>query len=488
MTTVEDLRQERLKKLEILKGAGMPAFAHSSWKQMDNSEFKERFKELEAEQKEVALAGRVMSKRGHGALSFLDIFDGTERVQVVVKKDELDEEKFELFSKVVDKGDFVDFKGFAFTTQRGAESLLAKDWKMLSKSLIPMPDEWVGVKDEETRLRYRYLDIILNDELRDLIYKRAKFWQIIRDFLLERGFLEVETPILETTPGGAEAAPFVTHHNALDTEVYLRISPELWHKRLMVAGIPKVFEIGRIFRNEGMSAEHAQDYTQVEFYEAFKNFEDGKEMIKELYRRLARELLGSEKFSSRGAQIDLSKEWEDYHFVDIIKKRFDIDALETSKEEVHKKLQEEGIKFDPEATDIGRGLDLLWKSIRKEYIGPGFLVGIPKFMEPLAKPSKEDPRIVERFQVLLAGTEMGKAFNELNDPLDQKERFIEQQALRDAGDEEAQMADMDYVEALEYGMPPTFGFGVSERLFSFMMDKSIREAQIFPLLKSKSKN
>ncbi len=486
MTTIQDLRQERLKKLELLKKYGLESYAHDSWQSHENKTFLENFDEFEKSQEEIALAGRVMSKRGHGALLFVDLYDGTARVQVVFKKDVLGDEKIEILEKVLDTGDFIDVKGIAFTTQRGHQSLLVKDWRMLTKSLLPLPDSWVGLKDEEARLRQRYLDILLNEEARDMFVKRAKFWQTIRDFLLERDFLEVETPIIETTTGGAEARPFITHHNALDIEVYLRISAgELWQKRLMVAGFPRVFEIGRIFRNEGMSNEHLQDYTQMEFYMAYKDYYYGMQMIQELYTKIADEVFGTRVFEIRGHKVDFNKKWEQISFVEIIKERFGIDPLNTSKEEVHKILDKHGIKYEKNETDIGRGIDLLWKSIRKEISGPAFLVDVPVYMEPLAKKKRDNDKLVERFQVMLAGSEMGKGFSELNDPIDQKERFLEQQALRDAGDEEAQMADLDYVEALEYGMPPTFGFGVSERLFSFLMNKSVREAQIFPLMKPK---
>ena len=488
MTTVEDLKKERLKKLELLKELGIEPYAHDSWQDTEIKDFLDNFEELERQGKEVALAGRVMSLRGHGALIFLDLFDGTGKVQVVVKKDEIGEKEIEIFEKVVDRGDFLDFKGIAFTTKRGAKSLLAKKWRMLTKSIMPLPDSWTGVKDEETRLRKRYLDILLNEEVREMFEKRARFWQTIREFLLERGFLEVETPVLETTPGGAEARPFVTHHNALDIDVYLRISAgELWQKRLMVAGFPRVFEIGRIFRNEGMSFEHLQDYTQLEFYMAYKDYEYGMQMIKDLYLKIVDEVFGTRKFTIKGMEVDFGKdEWEKISFVEIIKENFGIDPLNTSVEEVHKKLDELGIEYDKKETGLGRGVDLLWKKLRKSIAGPAFLIDVPVYMEPLAKKKRDNDKVVERFQVLIAGSEMGKGFSELNDPLDQAERFKEQQALRDAGDEEAQMADSEYVEALEYGMPPTFGFGLSERFFSFLMNKSIREAQIFPLLKPKT--
>ncbi len=486
MTTIEDLRQERLKKLEILKEHGMPAYAHDSWQDTEIKDFLSNFEELEKSQKELALAGRVMSKRGHGAIVFLDLYDGTGTVQILVKKDEL-ENDFDLFEKVVDVGDFLDFKGVAMLSKRGEKSLLAKRWRMLTKSLRPLPDKRTGLKDEEARLRQRYLDILLHEEVKEMFVKRAKFWQTIRDFLLERDFLEVETPVIETTPGGAEARPFITHHNALGIDVYLRISAgELWQKRLMVAGFPRVFEIGRIFRNEGISNEHLQDYTQMEFYMAYKDYNYGMQMIKDLYLKIADEVFGTRKFTIRGMEVDFDKEWEKISFVEIIKERFGIDPLDTTEEEVHKKLDELGIEYDKKETGLGRGVDLLWKQLRKNIAGPAFLIDVPVYMEPLAKKKRDNEKVVERFQVLIAGSEMGKGFSELNDPLDQAERFKEQQALRDAGDEEAQMADMDYVEALEYGMPPTFGFGLSERLFSFLMNKNIREAQIFPIMKPKN--
>ncbi len=483
---IAEFKKERLAKAELLKKAGQNPYATKTNRDITIANFIEQFDELEKSGNTKTIAGRILAKRGHGALIFIDIYDGTGRTQSVLKSDEMDPNLHELFVNTADTGDFVEITGTAFTTKRGAQSVLAKKWQILTKSLLPLPKEHFGIKDEDERFRKRYLDMILNEKVARLPKLRSIFWNTMRNFLLERGYIEVDTPILENKTGGAEAKPFITHHNALDIDVYLRISPELWHKRLMVAGIPAVFEIGRIFRNEGMSNEHLQDYTQIEFYEAYKSFQEGKEMIMDLYRTVAGAVLGTETFTSKGVKIDLSKQWEEYHFINIIQDRFAIDALNTTKDEVHKKLREYRIQFNPHNTDIGRGLDLLWKSIRKEFTGPGFLVGIPKFMEPLAKASKEDPRIVERFQVLLAGTEMGKAFNELNDPTDQRERFLEQQALRDSGDDEAQMADMDYVEALEYGMPPTFGFGVSERLLSFMLDVPIREAQLFPLMRPKS--
>ena len=316
--------------------------------------------------------------------------------------------------------------------------------------------------------------------------RTSKFWNTVRQYLLARGYIEVETPVLETMTGGAEARPFVTHHNALDIDVYLRISAgELWQKRLMVAGLPKVFEIGRIFRNEGMSFEHLQDYTQMEFYEAFADYEQGMEMVTDLYRTIADEVYGSRVFTIKDFTVDLGEEWKRYDFCALIKEHFGIDPLKTDVEEVTRTLKEKGIAFDSKSMSLERGVDLLWKQLRKSIGGPGFLIGVPAYLEPLAKRSEKDKRVVERFQVLLGGSEMGKGFSELNDPIDQAGRFAHQQSLRDGGDEEAQMTDASYVEALEHGMPPALGFGMSERLFSFLEGVSAREGQIFPLMRPK---
>ncbi len=485
-----ELKNERLVKAGLLRDSGQNPYAISSNRDTTISDFADQFDLLEKSGEIKTVSGRVMAKRGHGALIFIDLYDGTNlnsnndgRLQAVVKSDEINEDAHKLFVDTVDIGDFIELTGLALTTQRGARSLLVKEWRILTKSLLPLPKEHFGIKDEDERYRKRYLDMILNKDVAKIVTLRSKFWNTMRKFLLDRDYLEVETPILENTTGGAEATPFITHHNALDIDVFLRISPELWHKKLMVAGIPKVFEIGRIFRNEGMSAEHLQDYTQLEFYEAYSDYTKGMQMVKDMYRTVAKEVFNTSTFNIKGYDIDLNEEWEQYDFTKIIKDRFNIDPLNIEVDALHKKLSEQGIEFDPKITSIGRGIDLLWKSIRKEFAGPGFLIGVPKYLEPLAKSTTDNPNIVERFQVILAGSEMGKGFSELNDPVDQRERFESQQKLRDSGDDEAQMSDDSFVEALEHGMPPTFGFGVSERLFSFLMDKSIREASLFPLMK-----
>lgn len=480
---LEEIRAERVAKLQKLKEAGMEAYPAKTARTHSVEQFLASHEALQGSGEEVTLAGRVMSLREHGGSLFVDLFDGA-KTQAYLQKDKLGEAAYDLFVSTVDTGDVVECTGVAFTTKRGMPSLEVSAWKMLTKSILPLPDEWFGIKDEDERYRKRYLDILLTKELADRIKRRSVFWNTIRQFLLERGFVEVETPVLETTTGGADAKPFVTHHNALDIDVYLRISAgELWQKRLMVAGLPKTFEIGRIFRNEGMSAEHAQDYTQLEFYQAFSEYKEGMEVITELYRTIADKVYGTRAFKIRDFDVDLGSEWQRYDFCALIQKQFAIDPLTTTADGVKEILKKHSIPFEEKGFNLERGVDLLWKQIRKTLAGPGFLVNVPVYLETLAKRSSTDDRVVERFQVLIAGSEIGKGFSELNDPVDQESRFKHQQALRDAGDDEAQMNDADYVEALEYGMPPTFGFGVSERLFSFLEGVSIREAQIFPLLR-----
>jgi lysyl-tRNA synthetase class 2 len=488
-----DIRSERLKKLELLKAAGMEAYPVTVTKDYLISEVLARFEALEQDAASITIVGRIMARRGQGGIIFVDLFDGsispdtgsTGRMQTVFQKDDMDTALFELFNDVVDIGDFIQVTGTPFATKRGERSIKVSGWTMAAKSLLPIPDEWFGLKDEEKILRERYLDILLNADVRAMFERRSKFWNSIRQFLIERGFMEVETPMLESSPGGADARPFVTHHNALDIDVYLRISAgELWQKMLLVAGFPKVFEIGRIFRNEGQSREHAQDYTQLEFYQAFSDYREGMRMIQEMYRNVAMEVYGKYTFDINGHTVDLANEWTTIDYTDILKEKYNIDPIYCTEEEAIEKAHEAGV-LGSEKPNKARAIDHLWKSIRKTLSGPAFLIGVPLFLEPLAKRSSENPNVVERFQIILAGSEMGKGFSELNDPIDQRERFEAQQAMRDAGDDEAQRLDEGYIRAMEYGMPPAFGFGVSERLFSFLEDKPISEGQLFPLLRPK---
>jgi lysyl-tRNA synthetase class 2 len=485
MASFEEIRKVRIDKLNLLQGKGVNPYPAKTAREYSLKQVIDSFEDL-AKKESIVLVGRVMAVRGQGALIFFNINDGTALFQGLLKKDEMDGAVFDLFTNTVDLGDFVEITGKLFITKKGQQTLQISNWKMLTKSLRPLPDKWDGLQDEEERLRKRYLDIMFNPEVREMIEKRSKFWSATREFLLQSGFMEVETPILENTTGGAEAKPFITHHNALDMDVYLRISPELWLKRLMVAGFPKVFEIGRIFRNEGMDAEHLQDYTQMECYQAYSDYEAGMKFVEEMYRFIAEKTFNTLKFTIKGFEVDLGNKWEIYDYADTIKKMTGVDITTADLKTIETKLRDLKVDYDTKnGFNLTRAIDNLWKYCRKQIAGPGFLIGVPVMMEPLAKRLESNPNLVERFQIILAGSEMGKGFSELNDPMDQMERFMDQAKLREAGDEEAQMTDGEFVEALEYGMPPTFGFGFAERLFSFLMDKPIRECQIFPLLKPK---
>lgn len=474
-----DIRAERIRKLEILKSAGMEGYPASTARDTTCVDFLKDF----SEGKNAVLAGRVMSLRGQGGIVFADLFDGTGRVQAVLQQGEMDAASFDLLGTTVDVGDFIEVSGSAFKTQRGQQSLKVAQWKMLSKSLLPIPDGWFGLRDEELKLRQRYLDMLLDENLRAMAARRARFWQAAREFYLSRGFLEVETPVLETTPGGADARPFVTHHNALDIDVFLRIScGELWQKELLIAGFPKVFEIGRIFRNEGQSREHLQDYTQLESYEAYADAESGMTFLQELYRHIVKEVYGMYSFEIHGHKVDFAEEWPRLDFSTLVKEEYGIDPLACSEEEAMQAVRDAKIEVGEELNKA-RAVDHLWKKIRRTIAGPAFLRGVPVYLSPLAKKMPADHGRADRVQILIAGSEVGNGYSELNDPQDQRARFEEQQKLRDAGDDEAQRLDTEYVRAMEYGMPPAFGFGVSERLFAFLEDKPAHEAQLFPLLR-----
>ncbi len=484
MSALDEIRAERERKLALLEKAGINPYPNRSQRTHEIGRVLADFASLESSGQGIAVNGRIRAVRTHGGSSFVDIEDGTGRMQLFFKKDELGEESFSLFQDTIDNGDFVEARGVAIRTKSGQESLQVADWRILAKTLLPVPDQWYGLSDEDERFRKRYLDLLLNEQTAATARRRSVFWNAFRSYLLARNFIEVETPVLENTTGGAEARPFVTHHNALDIDVFLRISAgELWQKKLLVGGLPKTFEIGRIFRNEGMSREHLQDYTQIEFYQAYSDYEEGMRMVTDLYRHVAKETFGTLEFQIGEHAVDLGKDWEVYDFCEILKREYNLDPLTATLDQVKEALKSAGIEKDAQTMNIERGVDLLWKKVRKTISGPGFLIGVPVYLEPLAKRSETNNQVVERFQVILAGSEMGKGFSELNNPIDQRERFNAQQALRDAGDEEAQMADMEFVEALEYGMPPAFGFGCSERLFSFLQNMDVREAQLFPLMR-----
>ena len=487
MSTIDELKKVRLQKLKSIKDSGLLAYPAETKRTHSISEVLEDFSKLKKSESEVVLAGRIMAMRGHGGATFLDIQSDGLKIQGLIKEDKVGESGYKFLIDNFDIGDFIEVKGILIETKRGEKTVEAIDYKILAKSLLPLPEKWHGLQDVEERLRKRYLDILFNPEVKQMIEKRSIFWNSMRSFLIKKGFLEVETPVLEVTTGGADAKPFITHHNALDLDVYLRISTgELWQKKLMVAGFEKTFEIGRQFRNEGMDAEHLQDYTQMEFYWAYADYNMGMELVEEMYRYVIQEAFGTLKFKIKDFEVDFSKKWEKYDYWTIINQYAKIDILKSSLSEMEKQLQKLKIDYDKKGFNKTRAIDNLWKYCRKNLSGPGFLVNLPVDVSPLAKRDEKNEKVAQRFQVILAGSEMGNGYSELNDPLDQEERFKEQEKLRKAGDEEAQMFDHDFVEALEHGMPPTCGFGLSERLFSFLMDKPARETQIFPLMRPKT--
>lgn len=484
MATIDEIRKIRLEKLAALRQRGIEPYPISaSTARRELADVTENFSKYEKE-KVIVVAGRIMAIRGQGGLTFFTLTDGSGKFQGLLKKGETDEEQFQLFTDTADVGDFVEATGALFVTQRGEKTLLVKNWRMLAKSLRPLPEKWHGLQDAEIRYRHRYLDLLLNPDLRAMFARKAAFWEATREFLKQHGFLEVETPTLEITTGGAEARPFRTHHNDFDLDLYLRISVgELWQKRLMAAGFEKTFEIGRVYRNEGTSAEHLQEFTNMEFYWAYVGVREGMKLVRELYIAIAKAVYGKTKFETRGFKFDLADEWSPIDYTEEIKKQTGLILEKASDAEIKKKLSELKVPYQGENRE--RLLDTLWKHCRKTIAGPAFLVGHPKIVAPLSKSNSQAPEKTEMFQPILAGSEVGRGYSELNDPLDQKARFDEQKKLLAAGDEEAMMPDEEFVEMLEYGMPPACGFGFGERLFAILEDKPVRETQLFPLMRPK---
>lgn len=486
-TIVSNEREERLRKLELLKAAGLVAYPATCDRSHAIKEVIDSFDKLLKEEKTVIVAGRIRSVRSHGNLSFADLEDASGRLQLAFSKKELGDKKYKDFVKLIDSADFIEAQGKVFLSNQGAKTLMVSDWKILSKAIAPVPDAWYGLKDEDERYRKRYLDLLLNPELRELFVKKALFWEVTRDFMKKKGFFEVETPTLETTTGGAEANPFKTHHDDYDLDVFLRISVgELWQKRLMAAGFEKVFEIGRVYRNEGSSPDHLQEFTNLEFYLAYADYEQGMELVQELYQEIALKVFNTTKFSSKGMEYDLAGNWPRIDYREEVLKRTGIDVLLATEEQMKAKLDELKVKYEGDNKE--RLTDTLWKYCRRSIAGPVFLINHPKLVSPLSKAKSDNPELTERFQIIIAGSEVGNGFSELNDPIEQRERFNLQQELIDRGDKEAMMPDWEFVEMLEHGMPPTCGFGFGERLFAFMVDKPVRETTLFPLMRPKSMN
>lgn len=482
----EDIQKTKLSKLEKIKAAEMDPYPEKCKRSMNNAEFLKKWTEITEE--EISLVGRVRSLRPMGGSAFAHIEDESGKVQIFLNNMDTDFKLFKLFVKNVELGDFIEVSGKVFKTKTDVTSLKVRSWKMLAKNIRPIPTEYFGLKNEEALLRKRYLDLMINEETRELFRKKNVFWQAIRGFLADAGFLEVQTPVLENVPGGADAEPFITHHNALDRDFYLRISLELPLKRLLVGGYEKVFETGRVFRNEGIDREHLQEFDHMEFYAAYWDMDKGMKFTQDLYKEIVLKVVGSYETKYENHEINWEKDFPIVDYFTEFKKETGIDLSGgTSLDMLKNKADELGIEYEKNYGQ-GRMIDTICKkTVRQKLIQPCFLIGHPLEVSPLAKKDPKNPKKTLRFQIVAGASELCNAFSELNDPIDQKKRFKEQAKIREAGDKEAQMMDEDFVEALEYGMPPAFGLGMSERFFAFIMNKSIRETVIFPPMKEKEK-
>ena len=437
------------------------------------------------EEKEVSLAGRIMSKRVMGKAAFAHIQDGTGLIQLYFRIDALGQEAYEAFKKL-DIGDIIGVKGTVFTTHKGEISVKASEYILLAKSLRPLPEKYHGLRDQEIRYRKRYLDLIVNPEVKEVFVKRSRIITAIRTFLNAKGYIEVETPVLNTILGGANARPFITHHNTLDIDMYLRIAPELYLKRLIVGGFLKVYEMGRLFRNEGMDTKHNPEFTTIELYEAYADYNDMMDLTEELYKYCAREVLGTTTLTYQGETIELGGAWRRVSMVDIVKEVTGIDfGAGYDAEKARAEAKKLGIEI-AENDSWGNALYKVFdEAVESGLVQPTFVIDYPVEVSPLAKRKKSDPRLTERFEFFITAREMGNAFSELNDPIDQRARFEDQVKKREKGDDEAQMMDEDYVSALEYGLPPTggLGIGIDRMIMLFTDSASIRDVLLFPTMK-----
>ena len=484
--SLSEILQIRRDKLTALQEAGRDPFTVTKYTATHTAaDVTDRFEELEGQ--EVSVAGRLMSKRGMGKVSFCDLQDKSGRVQLYVRKDLIGEEEYSWFKKC-DIGDIVGVKGEVFKTEKGQISVRASEVKLLAKSLRPLPEKFHGLTDRETRYRQRYVDLIVNPDVRKTFELRSKFVKYLRDFLDNRGYMEVETPVLNTISGGASARPFITHHNTRDLDMYMRIATELHLKRLIVGGLERVYEVGRIFRNEGMDPKHNPEFTTVELYEAYADFNDMMDLFEALLSGAAHDLLGTYEVDWMGEHINLAPGWPRLTMAQAVKQYvgLDFDAVSDDAEAVAM-AKSVGVELaETQDPTWGNALyEVFDQKVEEQLIQPTFITMHPVDVSPLAKRSPSDPRLTERFELFICHSEMGNAFSELNDPIDQKERFQKQVEMRDKGDEEAGMMDTDYVNALEYGMPPTggLGIGIDRCVMLLTGSDSIRDVILFPTMK-----
>ena len=484
MATLQDYRDERLRKLEELKALGVNPYPAESNRTHYTDAISRQFDELEGQT--VTVAGRIVSLRKFGKLAFVVIKDISGSVQLFLRSGEVSERDAangvlgmgDL--PLLDTGDFVEATGPVIKTQTGEISVGVQTLRLLTKSLRPMPTE---LTNKEERFRRRYVDMNVNPDVRERFVRRSKFWQATRDFLNQNDFIEVNVPVLEHTTGGADANPFVTHMDALDQDFYLRISHELPLKRLIGAGFEKVYDLGPRFRNENYSDEHLPEHVAMEWYWAYANWQDGMKFMEDMYKYVLEKTFGTLQFTLGNFTVDMSGEWEVWDYATVIRERYGIDVYTSSLDDVKKALTDNRLEVE-QTENRARGIDKLWKNIRKDVTGPVWLINTPKFISPLAKSQPDNDDVVQRFQPVIAGSELGNGFSELNDPIDQLNRFKEQQSMREAGDDEAMMLDIDFVEMLEYGMPPACGWGYSERVFWIFEGVTAREGVPFPQLRT----
>lgn len=488
MSSLEEIRNERIKKLNILKEKGIDPFPVSVNRDFLISEALDNFLKLSKKKKASYIIGRIMAIRAHGGSIFFDIYDGSGKIQVYLKKDEIEDEKFNLFQDIADIGDFVEIRGLFFLTKKKEKSIKIKDWKIIAKSLRPLPEKWHGLQDIEERFRNRHLDVLMNEEVRKRFFVRSKIITEIRNYLDKNGYIEIETPILQHLAGGANAMPFMTHHNALDIDLYLRIAPEIYLKKMLIGGFEKIYEIGRNFRNEGIDVTHNPEFTMLEFYEAYSDAKKQKVFVEKFIKNIVKNILKKNSIKFNGVNIDIAKKFSSVSYFDLIKRHtLIIDIERINRDDVAIKAKQFGIKVEDYESKEKIIDNIFKKIVRPKLIQPTFVTDYPLNYLPLAKKKDGNKEIADSFQLYIGGLEIVKAFSELNDPIDQQERFKQQDKEREAGDKEAQSSDKDFVEAIEYGMPPAGGVGIGiDRLVMLLTDtQNIKEAIIFPTLRPK---
>ena len=489
MATIEELRKIRLKKLEAIKKSQLSPYPEKTKRTHKIEDAVRDFGKLSRLKKEVILAGRIKSMRGHGGSTFLDIEDGTAKIQAFLKKDGLGEKSYEFFLENFDIGDFIEIRGILFKTKKGERTIEAADFKILAKSLLPLPEKWHGLKDVEERFRRRYLDLIFNSETKEKFKTRTKIIKEIRGFLEKEGFLEVETPILQPIYGGAKAKPFKTHLNALDIDLYLRISPELYLKRLLIGGFEKVYEIGKCFRNEGVDRSHNPDFTILEFYWAYADYKELMKLTERLLESVVKSIFGKNEIEYEGKKISFKAPFARVEFDQLLKKYTKIKIDDINLEALKREANKLGVKVEETMTKSEVADEIYKKFCLPSLQQPTFIINHPLGSFPLAKALENNPSKLANFQLIVAGWETVNAFSELNDPLEQRKRFEEQEKFFRSGLEEAQRMDEDFLEALEYGMPPSAGWGMGiDRLVALLTNShSLREVILFPTMRPKEK-